>query len=174
MFHHASSSSNAAEVEVERRVFAKTFAEVKSFLKVIRDIPEKSWQEERDAFWEMAIRRWVAVLDGWTLDGILLVQALQSKESFKEKAQILVDVFFNKAPQTLMKRVNSISKVCGQLASKGIDFPCSTSFLGCLARSWGRDRMFSYNAGSFTDFCTVVRPQNYRRRSIPAVYAQST
>jgi hypothetical protein len=55
------------------------------------------------------------------------VQALQSKESFTEKAQILVDVFFNKAPQTLMKRVNSISKVCGQLASQGIDFPCSES-----------------------------------------------
>ena len=54
--------------------------------------------------WETAIRRWVAILDSWTADGILLVQALQSKESFTEKAQILVDVFFNKAPQTLMKK----------------------------------------------------------------------
>jgi hypothetical protein len=75
----------------------------------------------------MAIRRWVAILDSWAADGILLVQALQSKESFTEKAQILVDVFFNKAPQTLMKRVNSISKVCGQLASQGIGFPCAES-----------------------------------------------
>ena len=125
VFHHASSSSDAAEQEVDRRVFAKTFPEVKSFLKIVRDIPEKSWQEERDALWETAIRRWVAILDSWTADGILLVQALQGKESFTEKAQILVDVFFNKAPQTLMKRVNSMSKVCGQLASQGIGFPCT-------------------------------------------------
>ena len=125
VFHHAGSSSDATEHEVDRRVFAKTFPEVKSFLKVVRDVPEKSWQEERDAMWETAIRRWVALSDSWTAEGILLVQALQVKESFTEKAQILVDVFFNKAPQTLMKRVNSMSKVCGQLATHGIGFPCA-------------------------------------------------
>ena len=117
-------TASAAEVEVERRVASKPFPAVKSFLKNIKDISEKSWQEERDALWEMAIRRWVAMLDSWHPESSLLVQAVQQQESFKDKAQILVDVFYNKAPQTLIKRVNSISKLCGALAEQGTQFPC--------------------------------------------------
>ena len=115
---------SVAEVEVERRVASKPFPAVKSFLKHIKDVSEKSWQEERDAIWEMAIRRWVALLSSWDPDSAMLVHAVQQQESFKDKAQILVDVFFNKAPQTLMKRVNSLSKLCGTLAEQGTQFPC--------------------------------------------------
>jgi hypothetical protein len=121
-FHYEGGSASSTEAEVERRVAAKTFPVMRSFLKNIRDVPEKSWQEERDALWETAIRRWVALLDTCNAGDALLIRALQEKASFTEKAQILVDVFFNKAPQTLMKRVNSLSKLCSNLADNDLKF----------------------------------------------------
>jgi len=54
-----------------------------------------------------------------------LIAAIQSKESFVEKAQIMVDVFYNEAPQTLMKRVNSLTKLCNTLHGLGVRFPCN-------------------------------------------------
>jgi len=54
-----------------------------------------------------------------------LIAAIQSKESFVEKAQIMVDVFYNKAPQTLMKRVNSLAKLWHTLHGLGVRFPCN-------------------------------------------------
>ena len=124
--------------EVDRRVVSKTCIEITGYMKHIRDIPERTWKEEREATWEIAIRRWVALLDQWEDSDSLLLQTLKVKGSFSEKAQILVDVFFNKAPQTLMKRVNSLSKIVNTLAASGISFPCSESdfyaFLKCEAQ----------------------------------------
>ena len=126
-FHFESSTPAATTSEIDRRVSTKVFKDVPSFLKLIKDIPERSWQEEREAMWETSVRRWVALIDTWKADGNLLVMALQGKNTFTEKAQILVDVFFNKAPQTLAKRVNSMAKICSVLQSKGLAFPCSES-----------------------------------------------
>ena len=112
-------------VEVERRVSSKTYKEVTNFLQFIKDVPEKSWQEEREALWETAIRRWVALLDSWDADNSAVAKTLQDLQTFSEKAQILVDIFFNKAPQTLMKRVNSLLRVTERLHVQGVKFPCS-------------------------------------------------
>ena len=124
-FHYEGTSTSASKSEVDRRVVSKPYPGLQSFIKHIKDVPEKSWQEERDALWEIAIRRWVAVLDTCEAGDNLLILSLQCKTSFTEKAQILVDVFYNKAPQTLMKRVNSLSKLCNSLAVKGLSFPCT-------------------------------------------------
>ena len=124
--------------EVDRRVAAKPFPLIKSFLKHVKDVPERSWQEEREACWETGIRRWVALLDQWIAGDSTLLQAIQSKRTFSEKAQILVDVFYNKAPQTLIKRANSLGCVCGALQADGISFPCSEDeFYTCLKKQAG-------------------------------------
>ena len=117
-------TNSAPSTEVDRRVFPKPFKEVKGFLQHVRDIPERSWREEREAVWETAVRRWVALTDDWLPDCSALVTALHSCSTFKEKAQILVDVFYNKAPQTLMKRVNSLQRICSALKEEKIRFPC--------------------------------------------------
>ena len=65
------------------------------------------------------------LLDQWEAGEIPLLVALQSKATFVERAQIMVDVFYNKAPQTLMKRVNSLLKLCGTLHGQGVVFPCT-------------------------------------------------
>ena len=118
-------TNSAPSTEIDRRVFPKPFQEVKGFLQHVRDIPERSWREEREAVWETAVRRWVALTDDWVTDCSALITALHHCSTFKEKAQILVDVFYNKAPQTLMKRVNSLQKMCSALKEEKIRFPCS-------------------------------------------------
>jgi hypothetical protein len=128
---HVAKSSE--DVEVDRRVAQKTFPLITSFLQHIKDVPERSWQEERDALWETGIRRWVALLDQWTADDSSLLQAIQGKNTFTEKAQILVDVFYNKAPQTLIKRANSLNGICSGLREVGLSFPCTEeAFYGFL------------------------------------------
>ena len=111
--------------EIDRRVSAKTFPLITSILQHIKDVPERSWQEERDALWETGIRRWVALLDQWHEGESPLLKSLHSKRTFTEKAQILVDVFYNKAPQTLIKRANSLNSLCGALRAVGSSFPCT-------------------------------------------------
>eukprot|EP00435_Cladocopium_sp_Y103_P071235 s724_g37.t1 len=124
---HLEIGTAASSTEVDRRVVAKTFPAETGFLKNIRDVPEKTWKEEREAKWEIAIRRWVALLDQWSIEGSLLLKAIHECNTFTEKAQILVDVFFNKAPQTLLKRANSLHRVCAVLQVQGMQFPCSES-----------------------------------------------
>ena len=62
-------------------------------MQYIKDVPEKTWREEREAIWETAIRRWIFLLEQWEAPEVPLIAAIQSKESFVEKAQIMVDVF---------------------------------------------------------------------------------
>ena len=118
-------SGSASSRKVEERVFPRPFQEVKGFLQHVRDILERSWQEECEAMWETSVRRWVALTDTWLPDSSNLITALHNCKTFKEKAQILVDVFYNKSPQTLMKRVNSLQRLCTALQEDGITVPCS-------------------------------------------------
>ena len=132
-FHAEPSSSSAAVSEVDRRVMTAQTVEIKNFLQHIRDVPIRTWQEEREAVWETAVRRWVVLLDQWDAGENHLLLTLQSKATFVEKGQILVDVFFNKGPQTLMKRVNSLVKLCSTLRGLGVVFPCTEEqFYGFL------------------------------------------
>ena len=116
--------ASSSTADVDRRVVAHHATEVKSFLQNIRDVTEKTWREEREAQWETAIGRWVALVESWSAEHIPLASAIQAVETFQEKAQILVDVFYNKAPQTILKRVNSMAKLCGLLKQQGFGFPC--------------------------------------------------
>ena len=124
-FHAEPLQPGVKDTEVDNRVMAKQTVEIKIFLQHIRDVPIRTWKEEREAIWETAIRRWVILLDQWDACDNPLLVALQSKTVFVEKAQIMVDVFYNKAPQTLMKRVNSLLKLCGTLHGQGVVFPCT-------------------------------------------------
>ena len=121
-FHVVDENSDGKRPEVEIRVMASSSRVVRSFLQHIRDVPVKTWREEREATWETAIRRWVVLLDQWNAQGTPLLESLQSKQTFLEKAQIMVDVFYKKAPQTLLKRVDSLSKMCGAMTGQEIVF----------------------------------------------------
>ena len=154
-----SSLNSSASTEVGRRVEAHQTVEVKSFLQHIRDVSEKTWKEEREAQWEIAIRRWVAILESWNAENIPLASAIQSKDNFQDKAQIMVDVFYNKAPQTLLKRANSMAKLCGQLKEKNIQFPCTEEQFYAFLRSEVSAKAPSSRLRSFFEaivFCRFV------------------
>ena len=118
-------SSSSVATDVERRVASNQTVEVKNFLQHIKDVPERTWREEREAQWEVAIRRWIALMETWKADNIPLAAAIQNKAHFQDKAQILVDVFYNKAPQTILKRCNSLAKLCAFFHQHDVTFPCS-------------------------------------------------
>ena len=82
---------------------AKEPTVLRGFMECVRSLQIQSWQEEREALHDRAIRRWVHLLEAWDVE-VKIVSCLRECGTFKEKAQILVDVFYNKAPSTLMKR----------------------------------------------------------------------
>ena len=124
-FHAEPLQHETMEDVVDKPVVTKQTLPVTGFLQHIKDVPERTWREEREATWEIAIRRWILLLEQWETRDVPLLEALHSKSSFVERTQILVDVFYNKAPQTLLKRVNSLAKLCRTLQAQGIGFPCA-------------------------------------------------
>lgn len=115
----------ASRDAVGDRAVSKPRFECSGFLQHIKDVPELTWREQREAQWETAIRRWISLIDSWNTDSCELVRIIHEGASFSAKAQILVDVFFNKAPQTLLKRVNSLSRLTNALIATGLTFPCN-------------------------------------------------
>ena len=91
---------------------------------VISSSLQSSWRDEREAKWESAIRRWHSLVMSWNSDAVL-IRTVLSGETFKEQSQVLVDVFYNKAPATLLKRCSGLNRITCDLNKLGIDFPCS-------------------------------------------------
>ena len=97
---------------------------LRGFMECVRSLQIQSWQEERDALHDRAIRRWVHLLEAW--DGeVKIVSCLNKCGTFKERAQILVDIFYNKAPSTLMKRCRGLARITNYFVDRGMPFPCS-------------------------------------------------
>ena len=110
-----------------------------SFLDVVTNTSEQSWQEQRDATWDTAIRRWHSCILTWEGDEPI-INIIRSKEDFRSQCQIIVDVLHNKAPSTLLKRCNSISRLVNDLMSHGAFFPCTEDELYqhlCAQRNLG-------------------------------------
>ena len=103
---------------------AKEPTVLRGFMECVRSLQIQSWQEERDALHDRAIRRWVHLLEAW--DGeVKIVSCLSECATFKERAQILVDIFYNKAPSTLMKRCRGLARITNYFVDRGMPFPCS-------------------------------------------------
>ena len=102
--------------------------DMRDFHSVVKRLSIQSWRDERDAQWDTAIRRWRAMILTWD-ENERIVEELISRDSFKSQAQILVDVFFNKAPATLLKRCNSLGRLCNFLKDDNKLFPCNESTL---------------------------------------------
>ena len=112
-------TSEPANVKV-----AKEPIVLRGFMECVRSLQIQSWQEERDALHDRAIRRWVHLLEVW--DGeVKIVSCLSECGSFKEKAQIIVDIFYNKAPSTLMKRCRGLARITNYFVDRGMSLPCS-------------------------------------------------
>ena len=112
---------------------------VATYMDVVSKSCIQSWREQRDSTWEVAIRRWHSCAMTWKGDE-RIIQMLQEKTDFRGQCQILVDILHHKAPGTLLKRCNSISRLVNDLHANNLDFPCSEAELYdhlCRQRSAG-------------------------------------
>lgn len=99
---------------------------VSGFLECVKSVQIMSWKEEREAIHEKAVRRWIAMLEVWS-PTVKIVECLNIEENFKCRAQILVDIFYNKAPATLMKRCRSLCRMTNYFIDRGMTYPCNES-----------------------------------------------
>ena len=95
-----------------------------TYMDVVSNCSVQTWREQRDSMWETAVRRWHSCIMSWDGDDAI-IGLVKNKEDFKAQCQIVVDVLHNKAPATLLKRCNSISRLVNDLHKHGRVFPCS-------------------------------------------------
>ena len=97
-----------------------------TFMDHVRDASIMNWKDKREADWQTAIFRWHSMLGSCSTD-VQVVSQIFSREGFKEQAQVLVDIFYNKAPSTILKRCRSMSKMTNYFVDRGRQFPCGES-----------------------------------------------
>lgn len=93
-----------------------------AYLDVVAKTTVQSWRDQRDAMWETAIRRWHSSIMTWS-GGDRVVRIMQDEPDFRGQCQIIVDIMHNKAPSTLLKRCNSLSRLVNWLNENGSSFP---------------------------------------------------
>ena len=94
------------------------------FKTCVKDILPHNWKEERESLHQTAIFRWHSLLLSWR-DEVDIVCALQCQSEKRMQLQIIVDIFYNKAPSKLMKRVRSLLRVTNFCLDRGMSFPCT-------------------------------------------------
>lgn len=99
-----------------------------TYMDVVSHCSVQSWREQRDSLWETAVRRWHSCILSWDGDDAI-IGLVKAKPDFKSQCQIVVDVLHNKAPATLLKRCNSVSRLVNDLHRHGNRFPCSENDL---------------------------------------------
>lgn len=103
------------------KILKKAAAE---FMACVKDVIPQNWKEERDSLHQVAIFRWHSLLLSWH-DDVDVVRALHLRPDKQSQLQVIVDIFYNKAPSTLMKRVRGLSRVTNYCLDRGISFPCT-------------------------------------------------
>eukprot|EP00435_Cladocopium_sp_Y103_P007613 s5414_g2.t1 len=130
---------DSCDADVETSGFPQKRMKTTTYMDVVSKSSVQSWREHRDSMWEVAIRRWHSSAMTWKGDDCF-IHMVQSKQDFRGQCQIIVDILHHKAPATLLKRCNSLSRLVNDLHGHGLDFPCSESELYdhmCRQRSAG-------------------------------------
>ena len=99
MQNEESGDLEVAEEVVEKVALGKTL----DFTSCVKDILPRNWKEERKSLHQTAIFRWHALVLSWR-DTVDIVLALQCRPTKQEHLQIIVGIFYNKAPSTLTSR----------------------------------------------------------------------
>ena len=97
-----------------------------TFMDHVKTTTVMSWRDQRDSAWQTAIYRWHAMLSTWDRK-VQITEHVFCREGFSSQAQVLVDVFHNRAPSTIMKRCRSMSRMANFFKDRGRVFPCDES-----------------------------------------------
>ena len=89
---------------------------------VVRSGAEQTWQDKREADFQVSLRRWHDTLLILPCS-ILIVQQLRSLKNKTDRLRMLRDVFWKKAPSTLLKRIKSFCGFVDYLKNAELVFP---------------------------------------------------
>ena len=81
-----------------------------SYADVVRHLPIRDWQEERESMLQAALKRWMVTVTAFSEQSTSW-QQLASEGTDVRKLSVLADVFAGKAPATLLKRVRAVEKM---------------------------------------------------------------
>eukprot|EP00435_Cladocopium_sp_Y103_P013697 s1069_g3.t1 len=119
-----------------------------SYSDVVKDKPDISWQEQREADLQSSVKFWMALVDRWDSNCSLVTSVLEFEDTGRTFT-MFVHLFAGRSPVTVKKRGYSIMRICDYLESCDIFFPCRESrfydFL-CKEQSLGapQSRMKGY------------------------------
>ena len=101
---------------------------VTSWKQIVKTSSDESWVELRDAQFQIALRRWLDVVLHLP-DTCAIVQQLKQLESVSKQLRMMRDIFFKKAPQTLLKRCHSFLRFVSYLEEIKEPFPGTEAVL---------------------------------------------
>lgn len=133
------SVGETVEAQKKQRILERYDLDMPLSRSCVKRVEDVTWQESREALLQKALKHWAVIVEGWNPE-VAFVHTLLGCDSINAQLIFLSDVFRNKAPSTLMKRANSIKRLCSYLGELGLYFPCSESMLYtfiCDLRSHG-------------------------------------
>ena len=95
-----------------------------SFHDVVRDKPDISWQEQRDADLQSSVKFWMALVHRWQTNCSICVE-LEQLGSTDRVFTMFAHLFAGRSPITVRKRGYSIMRLCDYLDDLSEPFPCS-------------------------------------------------
>ena len=95
-----------------------------SFHDVVRERPDISWQEQRDADLQRSVKFWIALVDRWDPECSLCC-SIHELSSTSRIFTMFAHLFAGRSPVTVLKRAYSIMRLCDYLEDVGHLFPCS-------------------------------------------------
>ena len=115
----------ALDVEPQPAKKAKTVPPV-SWHHVVKSSADVSWQDKREADFQVSLRRWLDLLIGLP-SSTTVVWQLEQCSSTTGQLRMLRDILGKKSPATMRKRVNSFLRFVHFLETNAIIFPGSES-----------------------------------------------
>ena len=124
-----------------------------SYHDVVRDKPNVSWQEQRDADLQSSVKFWIGLVNRWEPSCILVAATLELGETDRIFL-MFAHLFSGRSPVTVNKRGYSVMRLCDFLEKHGKMFPCSeeefydflcAEQLGCAPQSRMKGYMQSMN-----------------------------
>ena len=95
---------------------------VTSWMQIVKSSTDESWMEKRDSQFQVALKRWLDVLLQLPASCQVVFQ-LKMLGSVTEQLRMLRDLFYKKAPQTLLKRCHSFLRFVEYLKVTEQTFP---------------------------------------------------
>eukprot|EP00435_Cladocopium_sp_Y103_P072049 s158_g39.t1 len=117
---------DAGEVSERESKVHRTVKVAATFMDHVRDMSIMNWKDQRESEWQVSIHRWHSMLSTWS-PTVKIVAQMFILTGFQSQAQLLVDIFYNRAPATLMKRCRSMSRMTNYFIDRGRAFPCDES-----------------------------------------------